>query len=357
MYGHIYVVRGSLDNQESSFPFIVSRHFRGQEVVYGTVMNLMIKIAGLIFGFEQWHSGLHKYVPDEIKPSIKTVKGPAETVFEMPESEHTDLFLQQLEERLEETVILTLMHLRTLLEIFSGKGNASIGLYDYEDNRIGVISLMDIANLLMHHRYLVVQNYCIHNIFSDKEQLPSQRLIGSKFRVHELFKATIDLLTNIKISDFVGVLRSRLARLSVDSEARDIVFLIQNISSIKYIMQERFTDSKFSEVTDLLFRDMHQLHREELQRNRKPGPGLYSFEFQFARPEFKIDDDLTKRRIVMHIRVNGESEEFGYGFEEFFGALTKACGNEALLSLEALRTGLHRFPSDFREQGEEGKRL
>ena len=350
LYAYVHIVRGSLENQESSFPFIVSKHVNDQEVVYGTVANLMLKVAGLIFDFEKWHQDLKGSLSSEVKTAIRTVNEGTKTVFELPQSEQTELFFQRLEQKIEETVILTSLHMRTMLEIFSGNRNVPIGLYDYEDNRIGDVPLMELANLLMHHRYLVVKDYCVHNIFSDKKQLLSTRLLGSKIRVHELFDTIKNVLNDIKVRDFTGVVRSRLERLSVNSEARDIVFLIQNIRSITYIVQERFEDSSFSEVTELLLRDINRRHITSLPTAGNLGPVSYSYSLLLGRPEFQIDDDLSARKIVMHIKVNGENEELKFGYEEFFDALTSACGDEALLSPEQLRTGLYKYPTSFRKQ-------
>lgn len=352
LYAYVHIVRGSLENQESSFPFIVSKHANDQEVVYGTVANLIIKVARLIFDFEKWYQDLQGSLSDEVGTAITTVNEGTATVFELPESEQTELFFQRLEQKIEETVFLTLLHLRTMLEIFNGCKNDTIGLYDYEDNRIGDVPLMELANLLMHHRYLVVKDYCVHNIFSDRKQLPSTRLFGSKIRVHELFDTIQSVLNEIKINDFTGIVRTRLEQLSVNSEARDIVFLIQNIRSITYIVQERFEDSSFSEVRELLLRDIHRRQIASLPKAGNLGPVSYSYSLRLGRPEFKIDDDLSARKIVMHIKVNGENEELKFGYEEFFDALTSACGDEALLSPEQLRTGLYRYPTSFRKQNE-----
>lgn len=357
LYAYVHIVRGSLEDQESSFPFIVSKHVNDQEVVYGTVANLMLKVARLIFDFEKWHQDLQGSLSDEVGTAITTVNEGTTTVFELPESEQTERFFQRLEQKIEETVFLTLLHLRTMLEIFNGRKKDTIGLYDYEDNKIGEVPLMELANLLMHHRFLVVKDYCVHNIFSDKKQLPSTRLLGSKIRVHELFDTIQSVLNEIKINDFTRVVRNKLKQLSVNSEARDIVFLIQNIRSITYIVQERFENSSFSEVRELLLRDIHRRHITSLPTAGNLGPVSYSYSLRLGRPEFKIDDDLSARKIVMHIKVNGDNEELKFGYEEFFDALTSACGDEALLSPEQLRTGLYRYPTSFRKQQALGRRL
>lgn len=299
----------------------------------------MHKIARLIFRRRQWQREVYESMPEEIKYAMKESQGPAMNTFALPETDYTAKFLQLQEEKSEETVLLTLLHLRTLLDSFSGKGNVSIAIYDYENNKIGDISLMKLANLLMHHRYFVIDGNYVHDLFSDKgsllsdiEELPSQRLFGAKFILTDLFDAMLTFLSEVRINDFVGLLRSRLARLTVDSEPQDIVFVIQNIHSLSDIMQERFGDDRIHEVVEILFRDVHERHVTK----GPDGVERWNYSFSLGKPEFKIDDVLSERRIAMTIQIDGKSETFKFGYEEFFGVLTKVYGEDPLLSIEQL---------------------
>ena len=335
LYGYIYVVRGSIDNQEASFPFIVSKHIQNREIVYGSMIALMNKIAGLKFRFDERQRAIGQSLPEDVKSSVRTVVENDKVVHELPESEQLDWVLQEQEERLEETIMLMLLNLRTLLDILSGKGDRKIDVYDYEDKLAGETSLREIANLLMHHRYFVVRGEYLHDLFSGDAQLTSQQRFGSKIKLTELFDEMFNCLSGIRVRDFVGVLRSRLERLTINSEMKDIVFLIQNIHSLTFIMQERFTDSRSSVVTDLLFREVHKRYFDKIEET--PGITKWNYSFAFGKPEFKIDDELSERRIAMTIQIDGKSETFKFGYEEFFGVLTEVYGEDPLLSLEQLR--------------------
>ena len=335
MYGAIHVVREHLDSQQTSFPFIVSSHFDGKKVVYGTVQNLIKKTARLIFRLEQWHRDLDDSIPSEVKSRAETEQEFGATVVRLPELDYSESVLQLQEEKLEETILLTSLHVRTLFEIFSGKGDIEIVLYDYEDKQVGKMSLHEITNLLMHHRYFVVDGNYVRDLFSGKEQLASPRLLGSKFTVTDLFNAMLAFLTGIRIRDYVGVLRTRLEQLTASSEPRDFVFLIQNIHMLSNIVQERFQDSRFHKVMELLFRDVYERHLDGI---REAGVvGEWNYQFKFGKPEFKIDDELSRKSLVMSIMIDGDREEFRYSYEEFFDVLTRVYGNEPLLSIEQLR--------------------
>ena len=356
MYGHIHVVRGSTDNQESSYPFIVSKHIQNREIVYGSMISLMNKIAGLKFRFDERQRAIGQSLPEDVKSSVRTVVENDKVVQELPESEHLDSILQEQEELLEETIMLILINLRTLLDILSGKGDRKINVYDYEDKLIGTTSLRETANLLVHHRYFVIRGEYLHDLFSGDAQLALQQRFGAKIRVTELFDEIFKCLSGIRVRDFVGVLRSKLERLTIDSEMKDIIFLIQNIHSLWYIMQERFTDSRFSEVMDLLFREVQKRQIDSIKKRRGTKAGNYSFRFPFTTPRFKIDDDLSARRIVMQLTVSGRHEEFKFGYEEFFKVLTKVYGDDPLLTLDQLWTGMRRFPN-IPERTENGTEL
>ena len=95
-------------------------------------------------------------------------------------------------------------------------------------------------------------------------------------------------------------------------------------------MQERFGDDRIHEVVELLFRDVHE-------RNVTRGPDgveRWNYSFSFGKPEFQIDDELSEKRIAMTIRIDGRSETFKFGYEEFFGVLTEVYGEDPLLSTE-----------------------
>lgn len=345
LYGYIHVVRGSIDNRESSYPFIVSKHIQDKEIVYGSMIALMNKIASLKFRFDERQRAIGQSLPEDVKSSVRTVAKNNKIVHELPDSEQLNWVLQEQEELLEETISLMLLNLRILLDILSGKGDRKISVYDYEDKLTGKTSLREIANLLIHSRYFVIRDEYIHDLFSDNTQLASQQRFGAKIKIAELFEEMLNCLTGIRVRDFVGVLRTQLKHLTTDSEMREIVSLIQNIHSLWFVLQERFTDNRISEVMDLLFREIQSRHIESIEKRSGNRAGVYSYQFTYTTPHFKIDEDLSAKRIVMQLKISGQREEFKFGYEEFFDVLTKVFGNDSLLSLDQLWTGMRTLPN------------
>ena len=197
------------------------------------------------------------------------------------------------------------------------------------------MSLKNIADLLMHHRSFVVRDGNLCDLYSGNDQLMSQRLFGSKTKVQELFDATLEVLGGIRVRDFAGMLRSRLERLSVDSEPRDLIFLIQNIHSLSLIIRDRVSDDRFPQMLELLFRELRK--RQHAEMDRYPETPKMTFTYAFGPPTFKIADEVSTRQLAMDIKINGKVENFLFGYDEFFGALTQTYGDDALVSLERLK--------------------
>ena len=141
-------------------------------------------------------------------------------LFNLPESEHFDSFLHDREREAEEAILLLAVHLRTLMELFSGKFSMKIKVFDYggDEKMIGEISLKDIFDLLLHHRYFVIKGEYIIDLFSHKRGLSLEPSFGHRINKFELMDTVISLILEIKINDFIGILRSRLENLSAEAE-------------------------------------------------------------------------------------------------------------------------------------------
>ena len=227
------------------------------------------------------------------------------------------------------------LHLRTLLEVLSGRRNIPVTLYDYEGNSTGTVSLSDLLNTLMHHRYCVVSGEYVHDIFSGQSQLDSPRRFGSKVKSVELFNVMFSYLSAITINDFVGVLRGQLERLTVDSEPRDIMFVVQNVHSLAEIIGDRIIDGRFTKMQELLFREFTAEEERKIEAARRQSKTI-TLVRHFGKPAFKIDASLQERRIEMSVNINGKSESFKIDQEQFFEVLTRVYGEDPLVPWDQL---------------------
>ncbi len=319
---------------EWSYPYVVSKKLNGEEIVYGSILYLIGEVAKPIFRMNHRLGAMEKSLPEEIRSSMQVYRTNDALIHQASDPGFPVSFLHQQEELIKEALVLSGLHLRTLLEVFSGKRNPSVTLYDYDGSSIGMVSLNELFNTLMHHRYCVISGEYIHDIFSEKAQLKSQRLVGSKVNSSELFKAMISFISGIKVNDFIGMLRRRLEHLTVDSEPRDIMFAVQNVHSLAQLVGDRIADRRFREVQDLLFR---QLTADEIRKiDDSKGESEVTLVRRFTEPTFKIDADLQAKRIEMSMDINGKMESFQFGQEELFGVLTRTYGDAPIMSLEKL---------------------
>ena len=341
LYGAISVVdpeevaKGGTIPLEWSYPYVVSKHFEDREIVYGSILHLISEAAKPIFRMNCRVRELAESLPQDIQSSMRVRRTANAIIHESPSSGLPDWFLHRQEDLTKEGLLLSGMHLRTLMEILSGRRNVRLPLYDYEGNSNGLVTLNELFHMLMHHRYCVISGEYVHDIFSDRAQLESPRLFGSKVKSAELFNAMLGYLSGITVNDFVGVLRGSIERLRVDSEPRDIMFAFQNVHSLAEIIGDRIADRRFAEMQELLFREFTADEKLKIEAARRQSK-IITLVRHFGKPAFKIDAALQERRIEMSLDINGKSETFKFDQGQFFEVLSRVFGADPLVPLDQL---------------------
>ena len=341
LYGAISVVgaeaiaQGGTIPLEWSYPYVVSKQLEDREVVYGSILHLIGEAAKPIFRMNHRIRVLADSLPEEVRSSIRVSRTDNALIHESPASEFPYWFLHRQEELTKEALLLSGLHLRTLLELLSARRNTPVPVYDYEGNSNGTATLNSLFHMLIHHRYCVISGEYVHDIFSDRAQLDSSRLFGSKVKSAELFNAMLNYVSAITINDFIGVLRGRLRILNVDSEPRDIMFAVQNIHSLAEIIGDRISDGRFPKMQELLFREFTAEEESQIAEARRQSKAI-TLVRRFGKPRFKIDAALHEKRIEMAVNINGRSESFTFDQEQFFGVLTQVYGDDPIVPWEEL---------------------
>ena len=327
--------RGGTIPLDWSYPFVVSKQVNDREIVYGSLLHLIGEVAKPIFRMNHRLRALGDSLPEEVRSSLRVSHTGNDVIYESPSPGLPDWLLHRQEELMKEGLLLSGLHLRTLLEILSGRRNASVPVYDYDGNSNGTVTLNELFHILMHHRYCVVSGDYIHDVFSGKSQLESPRLFGAKVKSSELFNAMLSYVSTITINDFVGVLRSRLAKLTIQSEPRDIMFAVQNVHSLDEIVGERIPEERFPKMQELLFREFTAEEKRQVEEATRQNKTV-TLVRRFREPAFKIDPALHEKRIEMSININGKSESFTFEQDQFFGVLTRVYGDDPILPLDKL---------------------
>ena len=336
LYGSIRVAKGILDNQPTSFipfssPFIISKTLRGREIIYGSVLESINKINEIVSRYKAQQRNAIEKDGSPAPESQHRVEHDV-CVVNLPKSERTEFFLHDREREAEDAILLTSIHLRTLVDTFSGKFDNRIGLYDYENLLIGNVSIKKIYNTLLHHRYFVVNEGHIIDLSSHKLSLGSEKPFGCKVKIYDFLTGVIDIIKGITVRDYVGMLQSRLNQLSVESAPNDIMFAIQNVHSIGKIIRDRIKDDR---TNTLLYSLFSYVVEKRVGDITKLAPGTkVELPIQFTAPSFKIEEDLSNLRIEIHTKINGREEILKIKCKEFLQKIAKAYGKDTLLSAE-----------------------
>ena len=341
-YARAVAEEGNLDLKDWSAPYFIAKHLNGREIVYGSIPYLIGEATKPIFRLNHRLNAFNESLPPEIRSSIQAARSGNAIVYTVPGQEFPDWFIHRQEELVKEALLLSGLHLRTLLDIFKDKGNRPVPIYDYEgnpntavpDNPDGTVTLHKICNMMMHHRYWVISEQYIHDIFSDKQELRSKGLFGSKVDSAELLQIMLTCLSEITVNNFVGALHGRLIGLTTDSTPRNIMFATQNVHALAQIIGDRISDPKFCTLQNFLFSELTA--DETSQIEAATGQDQIKFVRRFGKPSFKVAEKLHEKRLTMSITINGKLETFQLDQPKFFDALTQAFGDDPIMNLDKL---------------------
>lgn len=333
-YARAVAQGGSLDLKNWSAPYFIAKHLDGREIVYGSIPYLIGEAAKPIFRLDHRLRVFKESLPPEIRSSIQATYGKNAAVYTVPGQNFPDWFIHRQEELTKEALLLSGLHLRNLLDILKDKGNRPVTIYDYDGNPNGTVTLHKLCAMMMHHRYWVISDQYIHDIFSDKKELGSKGLFGSKVDSAELLQAMLAFLSEITVNNFVGVLRGRLKSLTTDSAPRDIMFATQNVHALDQIVGDRISDPRFSALQNFLFSELTADEKSQIEAAK--GQDQIKLVRHFGRPRFKVAEKLHEKRLIMSITINDKLEAFQLDQAKFFDALIQAFGGDPIMTLDKL---------------------
>ena len=333
-YARAVAQGGNLDLKNWSVPYFIAKHLDDREIVYGSIPYMIGEAAKPIFRLNHRLSVFEESLPPEIRSSIQATHDDNAIVYEVPGMEFPDWFIHRQEELVKEALLLSGLHLRNLLDIIKDKGNRPVPIYDYGGNPNGTATLHRICNLMMHHRYWVISDQYIHDVFSDKQELGTKGLFGSKVNHAELLQTMLACLSEITVDNFVGVLRGRLISLTTDSAPRDIMFATQNVHALAQIIGDRIGDPRFYTLQNFLFSELTEGEKSQIEAAR--GPDQVKLVRRFGKPSFNVAAKLHEKRLLMSITINGNPETFELDQAKFFGALTQTFGDDPIMKLDKL---------------------
>ena len=347
VWKHLFTMEYSVPPPEIIFPdmkaiYASSKTVAGLEVIYGSVLHTIDEAVRPIHHAKRSLGELHETDAQRGQHTGNFVEvGKNATSWELSPGASTEAILHRQEEILKDALLLTGMHVRTLLEDFSGISNVSVPVYDREDRVVGTVSLAEVFHTLAHYRYCVVSGAFVHEVFSKKGQLGSDQLVGSKMKTVEVFDAVLESISKIRVRDFVGLLWGRLESLSVKSERRDAIFAVQNVQAIGRIVCERVTQGG-APPAFMQFLASQMATEEEIQMPETEFVNIPAGHWsrRTGIPNFQIGHTLRHKTIQvdMCFSEDGERKVTILGWDEFFRELVKAHGDEPLVLPGVLRS-------------------
>ena len=345
LYGSVYPLRvnaaeatGTIALGQWKAPFLVSKQFGQHEIIYGSLVHHMHEAARPIIRMGSLQEKLRETLPPDMRASMIEYRSDNQITYASPQNEFPALFLYQQEELIKDTLLLSASHMRTLLELLSGKRNRAVPTYDYEGNPTGSVTIHKLFHALSHHRYCVVSAGFVCDIFSQEDTPGLPDLFGMKVKLGELLRESIGFLEGITVNDFVGILRARLTGLAVDSKPKDIIFAHQNVYSLSELVRCRVTDVKFLPFQNYLFSQFTADEKREIEQANGISP--VNLKRQFTLPRFHIGSNLNSKSVSMVLTINGKQESFQFRQEEFFEKLSATWGEEPLIPIERLRQNI-----------------
>ena len=323
LYGAIHIVDG--DNQWWEKPFVISKRRAEGEIFYGTIARNLTRIKTQLARLKKFQAETERRLA---AAGIELI-GDADS--QLPDSELTDRILDEQEELIEDVLLSISVHVRVLSEIFPSKmKRAKANVYDYDGNCVATIELSDIANLLLHQRYIVIRNEYVVDLISDERFMSDEAQLGLKISFPEYVAEVGQALNRLTVKDLVGKLWGETKRLSTSSSVKDIVFLTQNLYTLGGFLVDERSPIAEGPLKPILGRVARQI----IQRaNPRPSSrATVQVQLAFRTPRFQLEPDLNDKRIRVVVEVNGRQEKLVFGYEDFFSNVAEAHGEMKLNS-------------------------
>ena len=325
LYGAVHIVNGHQENQWWENPFVVSkRTSNGEEVVYGTVKRTLDKISSQLDRLKRFQSETKATLDAQgITPLIRENSI-------LPESEATDRILDEQENLVEDILLTISVNVRILSEIFPQQLKKSkVKVYDYGDEHVDRIELSEIANLLLHNRYILVKDQYVVDLFSDQKFMVEKPQMGLKINFLEYLSEVRKIVNHITVKDLIAKLWGATKELSASSNIRDIIFLIQNLYTLGGFAVGSDAPIDSGPLKTILDK-VATKHIEQMYPHNIAPEGDQTVSVIFTTPRFYLEPDLDKKQIRIEMQVSGSRETLIMAYEEFFREVLGASGNRKL---------------------------
>ena len=330
LYGAVHIIEGPLASQRWEVPFVVSKTTSsGDEIVYGTIIRTL----------EQISRQLDKLIVfrTETQTRLKRAGIAVNANGEPPTSSPVAArIMDEQEELIEDVLLIVTSRIRILSEIFPHRVQAfTVPVYDNDEQVVREIQLSEIANLLLHNRYLVVRGPFVQDLMSDRKFMSPEPQTGMKIDFGDFLAKTDRLIHSLTVQDLVEMLEGAVEDLSASSSVKDIIFLHQNLVTLGGLTINRDKPEIDGPLKAVLDKVRDREFKRWVSRDQVTNDRTLHFTAAFALPSFYLEPDLDDKRIRVTMHVNGEEESLTVGYREFFADVVDAFGESKLYTSTA----------------------
>ena len=284
-------------------PFVIARYFNnGEQIIYGSLYELIKKI--------------HRLTPHIIECLNENILEDSRGRTSVSEN-----YILR-EEMLERDVLIFVLYARILNEKIPLLKN-KVKLYDNEQNTVGEIDLKNLFNILIHHKYLVLKDGYIRDVFSDKREIGSGKFFGRCVYLPDVVIAVTDLLYDLKVKDICNYLEKRFDGGYYEND-RDIIFLAQNLHSLSYTLRRFIAtdDGRYNDLIVSIFQNEVSGNINSIDTAKK------SVSFEKRGFNLKPADDLDKGKINAHINFGNGGISKDIDYKDMFRMIKDVYGEE-----------------------------
>lgn len=326
LYGAVHVVDGDLSNQWCEKPFVISKTGAdGREIVYGTVRRTLDKILSQMDRLKSFQLEAQA----KLDAACISPLNPENSI--LPESEVADRIIDEQENLIEDVLLTVSVNIRILSEIFPQKFKRSkVNIYDYDGGRVDKIELSEIANLLLHNRYILVKDQYVVDLISDRKFMAHKPQMGLKINFLEYISEVEKVVNGITVKDLIAKLWRSTKKLSASSNIKDIIFLTQNLYTLGGSVIGTNAPIDSGPLKTILDRVAIEYLESVYPRKSAPHGAQVVANVVFNAPRFFVEPDLDQKQIRIEMQVNGKRETLVMDYEKFFREVSQASGNRKL---------------------------
>ena len=244
--------------------------------------------------------------------------------------------------------ILVSVHTRNLFDLLGRFDKRVIPIIDYDGSQDGEVTLRELFNVLVHHRYYRFDGTLIRDLFPDdfkkKQSALSGRFMGYGFDLLDFINGITSVIEDVRVKDLTQLLRRKFKGFTAKSEPQDVVSLIQNVRAFSDLLLEKIPSAGYQFMASLMFDRLANARAASMAPPSAGSPTTVTQYVSFRSPSIEIDGNLMKKAFKIRVQCamaepsqspdneNLQEHTVSVGYEEFLKKVNDAFGDDRILT-------------------------